>query len=227
MGTYSTLATALSNRLNKVEHHAVDQNLGAALQTLAVCSRMATVCFQGESFTKARFELLLKRKSPGWEHGELQHVRGQINRGILMFGLTGIGETGVYLNLQISLSALNCAISGNPFNGSPQLAFSIYLSLLMAYKRTYDAVVLINCSLKLLRDLDIALEEEELGNSKKLKSHSGPVVARLRFLAGIFVMYTTLLAFAVAKVVALVACKHSTWNITGGCVDFAGMSFED
>merc|ERR1712007_208484 len=88
-----------------------------------------------------------------WQSLCSDHIRGQLSRGLLAFGLIGIGESGFYLNLQITLAALNCAITGQQLFtvGSWQMGLSVVASTLMAFKRTFDAVIVIkNCTWALM-----------------------------------------------------------------------------
>eukprot|EP00928_Gymnodinium_smaydae_P044242 TRINITY_DN29523_c0_g4_i1.p1 TRINITY_DN29523_c0_g4~~TRINITY_DN29523_c0_g4_i1.p1 ORF type:complete len:506 (+),score=34.90 TRINITY_DN29523_c0_g4_i1:115-1632(+) len=201
------------------------QNHGAALVTLQNTCRMATCTFQAEKFAIGRFFMTLERQELGWEERANHHIRGQLTRGLLMFGLIGIGESGFYLNLQITLAGLNCAVTGSSFFRLEhwQIWLSVVLSVLMAFKRTFDAFFIIRSSTGALYVFKTYLQNtctptRDFSKSTQFFAN----VWRLRLLLYLFTFYIGVVMYAVYKLMAIASCEHSLWNITGGCVQLNG-----
>eukprot|EP00927_Polykrikos_kofoidii_P072681 TRINITY_DN68774_c0_g1_i1.p1 TRINITY_DN68774_c0_g1~~TRINITY_DN68774_c0_g1_i1.p1 ORF type:complete len:531 (+),score=59.64 TRINITY_DN68774_c0_g1_i1:168-1760(+) len=203
---------------------APDQNHGAALVTLQNACRMMSNTFQAEKFAKDRFYGILESRDVNWETRCNHHVRGILNRGILTFGLVGIGESAYYLNLQISLAAVNCAVTGQSFFQHWQICLSVCLSILMAVKRTYDAVLLIIDVMNAMDNYRKALRDTAQ-DLVTLERHMGEVDEannwRLRLLVSLFTIYTLTIIYAAVKFTAIAACPYSTWNLSG-CVILEG-----
>lgn len=198
-----------------------DQNHGAALVTLQNASRMASNVFQAEAFAIGRFIEVLDSRGMHWETRCLHHLRGSLNRGILTFGLIGIGESAFYLNLQISLAAVNCAVTGKSFFAQWQICLSVIVSLLMAVKRTYDATHLISTIMNARERFKDALKSttsDMLVLEEALNKQRAQNGWRLRLLIILFTIYCGAVIYALLKFVAIAVCPHSVWNLSG-CVE--------
>lgn len=203
-----------------------EQNHGAALASLQVVGRMSSAAFQAEVYARRKFQARYAELQAILVRGQdvreakakwtvcKDHARGQLCRGIIVFGLIGVCESGLFLHAQLSLAALVCAVTGQPVTSNQQILFSLVLSFAMAFKRVFDAILALWFNCKQASDL----KESAEGLDRQIQDAHVNNERRLRLFFSIYVAYIALLLWAVGKLVALFVCPHGLWNFSG-CVE--------
>mmetsp|Transcript_49413 Transcript_49413/g.107602 ORF Transcript_49413/g.107602 Transcript_49413/m.107602 type:complete len:634 (-) Transcript_49413:203-2104(-) len=195
------------------------QNHGAALMVMGAVTRMEAVVFKDLDYAKVKMVLWWEEGGRGWELRYLHLAKVEVARSLVKFILIGLMTNAVHTNVQVSLIGIVMSTSNVGYD--KQVLFSIAVSILGMLYDFPEALDVLSLARTALRDLgelsirnivDEAYRKTVRQENVRLKRY---IVTFLAYL----VLYLMLALYAFAKLIALVACEHHLWNVTG-CVEY-------
>lgn len=204
---------------------------GAALLVLADSTRMVSITTSRVDYARTKVSVFLRDKDFGAAFGLMKQVSQACGHKLV---ITGILQTGLQLNLQVTLLGMTTLMNkanrnnleaigfGPGLTGGEvdhRMVFSIVIGLVNVIKNaleTYKAIDWIGNTL--------AIPHDDASRANKVYGLAGPPVfremltKRFRGLKVAMVAYMLVLLYTLGKLVAVFQCPYSMFNINGCAV---------
>jgi len=198
------------------------QNHGSACQMLSAATRMEAITYQDNTYSDVKM-IIARGKADGDNPPDDQHWRylhlakAKIAHGISQFLLVGVLEASLQLNVQVSLVGIQSVIKKKLVaDNATFLSISLNVMLLcmkfltaVDIRRVYNEVLEYEWT-RTRRSTDLRWKKKEEDELSRIQR------AYERFLIYV-VIFALLIAYAVAKLIALTQCDHYMFNLAG-CV---------
>lgn len=233
----------------------MNMNLGNALCILGESAGMASVQTLNPWFSRYKDQQIWMEAFHGDEEvneenmthqmgclmRSLSGVRGELERGVVRYGLQAVLENAIQANLQVTLFAIHRAVM-NEKKIQVQALTSILITLLQASMRFIIVHELFTFSAHVQLKVAEAKKVIEASNAETSchihdlqragfrtqwgLEHELRAVKRYTILMKLICfLFVLAICYAIAKLVAAFVCKESVWNISG-CVDLSSLNLD-
>jgi hypothetical protein len=207
-------------------HLVAKQNHGAALMCLADANGMELVTFDDFAYAMVKANDLHEGRDDAGSnvaHVVADHIMSQVRRIAQHTFLSGALTNGLQLNVQ--LTALAIFQYDRPLSNIKEIQpiISISLSAIALGIKLYQAVRMLWATLLWLPKVEALESRADHRNASRNELPSSRLREGMKYIFTGVVICTLLVLYAVAKLVALLKCPYSLWNVTG-CYIPAGLS---
>lgn len=221
-------------------------NMGNALYALAEGCGMSTLQTHNPWYPRQKVQQILDNQKDQEQRlmGAYSVLRGELERGLVKYGLNALLENALQANLQISIFAMSRASLGQHKHMQWQQLFSIAIGIILGLVRASLVFELVRFYRQVTDEKTKASDQtyqelasdDEAGKEPSFRMrHRGSLLTwgsdkeeilcrRLMIIVLVmWSMFIGLMSYAVAKLIMCFICDDSVWNVTG-CVDLSHLN---